>query len=129
MKAFSVIFSLVALFMSASCAIQSNKVSSPEENVNLEAVYGFNINDRAVSFTVISNGCTNDSDFQLSSKMSGQTVELSLIRKKPDYCRKMPSLTEVSFPVDETWSPKHVRVLNPNKDPKSFSKGISRKPK
>lgn len=47
-----------------------------------------------IRFTAISNGCTAAADFQVEHAVNGNICELTLVRSKPDYCRK------ASAPVD-----------------------------
>lgn len=118
------------VFLLASCHHTPllQQLSANEKN-QLEPVYQFAVIGSKVTFIVKSHGCTIPEHFELKQNQSYDTVELALLRVKPDWCRAMPRAYPVSFTLNTPVQQQNVVLLNPiekkNKLPKS-SKGRNR---
>lgn len=75
----------------------------------LESVVLETLNAGAITFLAKSTGCTQKEDFQLQL----QGFDLSIIRKKPDRCRRMPFWVRFELPLSFGAAVKSVNLLNP----------------
>jgi len=65
---------------------------------NNERVIGISLMAEGVQAQVISTGCTSAEDFEISHVATQSACKLTLVRIKPDYCRRAPFVVEVSVP-------------------------------
>ena len=111
-------FLLVLITGVISCtlpAAEHTQDRQAKEAVSLETLYGFNMNEFAIVFTVISNGCTKDTDFQMQTSATPDGYDVSIIRGEPDRCRRAPMFKQITIPLDHSKKNEHFRILNPIK--------------
>ena len=65
------------------------------EGDHLEALYGVNRTDDGLVIKVRSYGCTRANSFRVNYAEQG----ISIIRIKPDNCRRMPHIIDVELPL------------------------------
>ena len=66
----------------------------------METLFGIEITSELVRIKVVSNGCTDGSDFEISiSKSSPPQISFDRIRE--DVCRLEPALIWVDFPIEK----------------------------
>ena len=75
--------------------------------------------DNTVRFSAISNGCTNTADFSVEHIINEGRCELTVVRTKPDLCRKASELIniELEWPLPSNCTGIDVVFLNPALDP------------
>lgn len=75
-----------------------------QEQEVLEPLRGFRINGDAIELFVVSNGCTDKESFtvKVNTGFAGVSpVELAVIRVRPDTCKMLPSVVQVTFKKSE----------------------------
>jgi hypothetical protein len=72
--------------------------SSEKSASDSERVFGITLTAAGVRAEVMSTGCTSSKDFEISHTATDAACELTLVRKKPDFCRRVPFMVEVSVP-------------------------------
>lgn len=72
-------------------------------------------------FEVISTGCTSENDFELHTTESKQvtaenventSINIELIRKSPDLCRRMPKAVVITKTVSDNWLAETSIIVN-----------------
>ncbi len=88
-------------------------ISLPDNTI--ETLYGFDIKADSLWFLVKSNGCTNESSFDLQLiPLNNNTSQVKLHRKKRDLCRGLTRLISINIPLmDKKVSENHFIVNNP----------------
>ncbi len=79
------------------------------QDKGLEPVVLESLNAKGITFLAESTGCTQQDDFQVQL----QGFDLSLIRVKPDRCRRMPFWMRFELPLSSSPLVKKVYLLNP----------------
>ena len=80
---------------------QADNVSRSKEATQVkdaERVYGIAFEGNAVTAKVISTGCTSSEHFEVRHEVQEGQCYLTLIRNKPDYCRRAPFAMDVVVP-------------------------------
>lgn len=93
-----------------------SKVRMQTANKNkLESISGVSFDGKQIKASVISHGCTNATDFIIEHELVDNRCVLTIIRSKPDMCRRAPMLAEVSFDwsVPEDCTGSDIFVANP----------------
>jgi hypothetical protein len=111
----SVSFLFICSMAIVSCtlpAAEHTQEFQPVKTVSLETLYGFNVTESFIIFTVISTGCTKEKDFQLQTSATPDGYDVSILRGKPDRCRRAPMYQEIKIPLDHTRKNDHFRILN-----------------
>ncbi len=107
MSKWQLITVVLACLSISSCAkkvdknrLESINSSQLEKQMNSdETLYGFSIVEGKISTQVVSLGCTQSTDFKIVVHATEPTLALELVRLKPDLCRAMPHLVELSMTV------------------------------
>lgn len=95
---------LIGCLLTLGCS--ANSFKSKQERalkgqLKIELLYGISLNDTKVEVKVVTNGCTKPSSFKLSyNQIDDQTIGVSVMRIKKDFCRKKPELMNVSLNLD-----------------------------
>ncbi|MEM0984754.1 MAG: hypothetical protein AAGJ32_00765 [Pseudomonadota bacterium] len=116
--------SLVLALVLPGCIIVDGDGVSPSQDYTygnsgsaLGSVFGAEIGIDSIAFTVTSNGCTDESYFDVDvDRRSGETYTVALDRIEPDTCNvPMPSGVVVRYDLADLNIPEtaSVRVLNP----------------
>ena len=100
------------LFLLVVFTLCSIKVQA-EQN---ELLYGLKVSGNTLAVQVKSQGCTNDKSFRLVWENNNLTV----MRVKPDHCRRLPHLIWVTFSFEPTQYP--FAVANKLDSPTSFNR-------
>jgi hypothetical protein len=78
----------------------------------LETLYGFKLAKESIILTVVSTGCTQEEDFHLQTSATPEGYDVSIMRTKPDRCRRAPMFVEIRIPLDHSRKNDHFRILN-----------------
>jgi hypothetical protein len=70
-------------------------------NDDLPLLYGIEINGEQAMVQVVSNGCTEPSDFVLELRGTGEEAELTVKRLREDHCRMAPHIVELSLDLPD----------------------------
>jgi len=92
-----------------------NRAASNQEFV-MESINNPVFDDNSIRFSAISNGCTTSSDFIVEHLINNGRCELTVLRAKPDLCRKASALIDIELPwsLPESCTPDmEVVFLNP----------------
>ena len=76
-------------------------MQEPPDAVQLESVVMIGFDGASVNAGVISTGCTLAEHFTVEHEVRDNACYLTLVRTKPDYCRRVPFVIDVSVP----WEP------------------------
>lgn len=93
---------LPAVIAGLLCVPVSNTVlanedqSSEKDNAPVERVGSVDINDERVRFDAISHGCTTSEHFELQVETVENNCRLTIVRTKPDLCRRAPFAVSLS---------------------------------
>ena len=80
---------------------QAGNVSPSKEAAlvkDAERVYGIEFDGNAVMAKVISTGCTSSEHFEVVHEVREARCYLTLVRNKPDFCRRAPFAMDVIVP-------------------------------
>ena len=80
---------------------QAGNVSPSKEATRVkdaERVYGIAFDGNAVMAKVISTGCTSSEHFEVVHEVREAQCYLTLVRNKPDFCRRAPFAMDVIVP-------------------------------
>ena len=78
-------------------------------STTMEAVQTIKLSGSAVQASVVSSGCTAADDFHIEHEMVGDACIATLVRDKPDLCRRAPYVTQLVF---EWQPPQNCAVLD-----------------
>ena len=78
-----------------------------------EQIHGLKMGDGKITVAVSSSGCTKAADFRLEVAEAGGELTLLLVRTQPDFCKMMPSVTEIDFALPDQLRTVPFRVQNP----------------
>ena len=70
----------------------------------IEPVGQISYEEGNVSATVVSTGCTASEHFEVTSELRDSSCYITLVRTKPDYCRRVPFAVNVSIEWEPTAS-------------------------
>lgn len=87
-------------------------------------IYGSAVDVEELTMEVLSNGCTQASDFELHyADTAKDELTVTVLRVKPDGCRKMPAVVSVTLPMDgEKVAGKSVLLANEPVERPSFKR-------
>ena len=111
----SVSFLFICSMAIISCilpAAEHDQEFQPAKTASLETLYGFRVTESLIIFTVISTGCTKEKNFHLQTSATPDGYDVSIIRDKPDRCRRAPMYQEITIPLDHARKNDHFRILN-----------------
>ena len=80
------------------CLVLLNGFVTREEDPEKLSGVSFDYVKKEISIIVVSNGCTQKSDFQFKIEKNNITI----IRKKKDNCKAMPEPKQIMFSFKET---------------------------
>jgi len=80
--------------------------------LELEILYGFKLAKESIVITVVSTGCTQEDDFHLQTSSTPEGYDVSIMRIKPDRCRRAPMYEQIRIPLDHSKKNDHFRILN-----------------
>lgn len=113
MKNLSFVFVLfIAVIGSTLPAAESLNDKTRQRSLELETLYGFKLGKESIVITVISTGCTQQEDFHLQTSSTPEGYNVSIMRIKPDRCRRAPMLEQIVIPLDPRRKNDHFRILN-----------------
>lgn len=84
------------LFVNACMPLQSNA----NDDKAIETLYSFSAVSENLEIGVKSSGCTKSEDFSTYVVWGENEDHLSIVRTKPDRCRRMPMIKRVIISVD-----------------------------
>lgn len=94
-------FTLILLLWAANaCALETNQT---------EPLAGAYFSGNRLHFQAKSTGCTDSDSFEIQENEQGTFTEMSVIRTKPDRCRRKARFLWLSLPVTTN---KHPIVIN-----------------
>ncbi len=108
-------FLFVFLMAIISCtlpAAEESRFFEKQQPLELETLYGFKLGKESIIITVMGTGCTQEEDFYLHSSATAEGYDVSIIRTKPDRCRRAPMLQQIRIPLDPERKNDHFRLLN-----------------
>ena len=79
-------------------AEEAPKILAVSAVVDAEQVQSIAYDGAAVVAKVISTGCTSDEHFEVYQEVRDGSCYLTLMRNKPDYCRRAPFVMDVTVP-------------------------------
>lgn len=84
-----------------SLSSKETEMKPSAENPIVEPVENITFDGNSIVASVTSTGCTTSEHFEVKSVVQDSVCEVTLLRNKPDYCRRAPFSVEVSVP----WEP------------------------
>lgn len=107
-------FLFVFIMAVISCTLPAAEESSSvyQRPFELETLYGFKLAQDSIIITVISTGCTQEEDFHLQTSSTPEGYDVSIMRTKPDRCRRAPMYQQIRIPLDHSRKNDHFRILN-----------------
>lgn len=88
---------------------QHSDTQEPALSASLEPASNMQFNGRSILATVTSNGCTSSADFHIEYALLEEHCQISIVRDKPDYCRRAPFPQQITI----DWvAPAECRQLN-----------------
>lgn len=86
-----------------------------KEESSMESIKNPLYSDDSIRLSVITNGCTSASDFDVQHSINNGRCELTIVRAQPDFCRKASSLIdiELAWVLPSDCSGMDVVFLNP----------------
>jgi hypothetical protein len=108
-------FLFVFIMAVISCTLPAAEEREPNEYqrpFELETLYGFKLAKESIVITVISTGCTEEEDFHLQTSATPEGYDVSIMRTKPDRCRRAPMFEQMRIPLDHSRKNDHFRLLN-----------------
>jgi len=106
------IFAILFIFLSSACSgIESHNTQESD----LEILHGISVFGDNLLLQVSTNGCTQKEHFKINLDDNDEQYELTVMRSKPDLCRRKTSLMELQFSlkaltIDKT---KNIIITNP----------------
>jgi len=81
----------------------------------LESINNPLYENERVLFSAVTNGCTKSADFMVEHEVIDGRCELTVVRIKPDYCRKASSIMEIEleWSLPSACADAEVYFLNP----------------
>lgn len=117
---FVAVFMLIAASASISIAGKStNSVIKKNMNTDksnaIEAISAVEFDGEKMTFGVLSFGCTNADDFVIEHKVSDNSCAITIVRTKPDLCRRAPfiSTIEIEWSMPEDCIDFAMHIKNP----------------
>jgi len=80
-----------------------------------------------LQFEVVSNGCTRAADFAVEHRVSEGQCELTVIRTKPDYCRKAKALVDITLDWQPPADCENLDIVFANPEISDFQSGYTRR--
>lgn len=81
-------------------ALDEQQTTGAKQVMDAERVYRIALEQGAVVADVISTGCTLAEHFEIRQEINEAQCQLTLVRNKPDFCRRVPFVMEVRVPWD-----------------------------
>ena len=79
----------------AAAAEDDTRVKAPV--VDVERINNPVFEGNIIRFSALSNGCTTSTDFVVEHAVQAGACELTVLRTKPDYCRKASALIDIEL--------------------------------
>jgi len=76
--------------------VSKEQMKKPDNNA-LEAISSLRFNGSRITASVISYGCTDSADFIIEHEIANGRCNISLVRTKPDLCKRAPLLADLSL--------------------------------
>lgn len=112
-KNLAVLFVFIMAVISCTLPSAEERTGSYHQDpLELEVLYGFKLAEESIAFTVISTGCTEEQDFHLQTSATAEGYDVSIMRTKPDRCRRAPMYQQILIPLDHSRKNDHFRILN-----------------
>lgn len=103
------------LLSGCQVAHSQSKQGAQKAMEKIETVFDVSLHLNVIKFDVLSTGCTRAKDFKLNvAPVKDNTLEVSLVRLKPDYCRAMPKVVEVAMKLPQMNNDKSTKVVVKN---------------
>ncbi|OED41178.1 hypothetical protein AB833_10525 [Chromatiales bacterium (ex Bugula neritina AB1)] len=74
-----------------------DKTDNMTQATLLEKIHNPVYHNETIRFSVVSHGCTKPSHFDIEHNASNQQCQLTVIRNKPDLCRKARALIKIEL--------------------------------
>jgi hypothetical protein len=107
-KFFSLIILGCSLIVTVSCSsehIEGEKIPLKNNQIN---------HNHTLSFTAVSNGCSQNSDFSIHvNRQEKDTVFISIVRSKKDLCRRLPFFQTFQLNIPSDLFNKTLVIQNP----------------
>ena len=116
-----------SLVLSACVATESEPLTdAAKREFSMEGINNPVFDQDSIRFSAVSNGCTTSSDFIVEHVVNNGQCELTVLRAKPDLCRKASSFVdiELTWALPDNCAGMEVVFLNPEAG--QLSEGIVR---
>jgi len=112
-KNLAVLFVFILAVISCTLpAAEERIILNNQTELELEILYGFKLAKESIVITVVSTGCTQEDDFHLQTSSTPEGYDVSIMRIKPDRCRRAPMYEQIRIPLDHSKKNDHFRILN-----------------
>ncbi|MFT4764481.1 MAG: hypothetical protein ACI9OH_001575 [Oleispira sp.] len=112
-KNLAVLFVFIMAIISCTLPAADDLRSAEHQGVfELETLYGLTLAKESIIITVVSTGCTQEEDFHLQTSATPEGYDVSIMRTKPDRCRRAPMFEQIRIPLDHSRKNDHFRILN-----------------
>jgi len=94
--------------------------TQPIKKVNtfkiIEPLQLIKIEDKQLTFKVLSTGCTQENDFVINNQIVGQQCQLTIYRIKPDLCKRaaLPKKIVLNWNKNTQCKDKDIQFTNPS---------------
>lgn len=108
-----------SFLLACGCSSAANKQlhtkDSSASKSQIAVLQSARLNTKSLAFEVLSYGCSKKSHFKLDySQIEQSKVNITVIRLKPDLCKKKPELKLIELPLRDIFNEKTVvSVTNP----------------
>ncbi|RXJ71798.1 hypothetical protein CS022_19735 [Veronia nyctiphanis] len=103
---------LLCLVGLTSCAEKGVKPTDVDGGV--EGLASWEVQQDSISFTARSTGCSSDASFKIYiDKADKNVIDLTIVRVKPDFCRRMPFWQSFTLTIPESIRGKELKISNP----------------
>ncbi len=98
------------LFCISLCFLPfGNVLAGGSDEAELELIMLESLSRSAIVFQAKSNGCTQSEDFRIAL----QGLDLSVLRVKPDRCRRLPFWKAFTLAMPRDFKEERVLLMNP----------------
>lgn len=109
----------LSFLLACGCSSATNKQFQNKESSasksQIAVLHSARLNTKSLTFEVLSYGCSKNSHFKLDySQVEQNKVSITVIRLRPDLCKKKPELKLMELPLRGILNEKSiVSVTNP----------------
>lgn len=93
----------------------SDKNMNTVNNNSIEAISAVEFDGEKIKLSVLSFGCTNAADFQVQHAVSDNRCNITIVRTKPDFCRRAPFVAniEIEWSLPKDCTDMTLQINNP----------------